>query len=91
MQAKTNLELYAITSMQTKNQNEIHRAILPPSLNKALLFKVRKLAEGDQKKTISLGLVQSAPKLCSLVIISAHEASATPSHLQDITYQIICR
>ena len=43
MQTKRNLKLYALTCMQTKNQNGKHETNLPPCLNKALLFKVKKV------------------------------------------------
>ena len=43
--------------MQTNNQNSKHEATLPPCLNKALLFKGKKVREGKwkAKRTISPG------------------------------------
>jgi len=41
--------------MKTKNQTGKHETTLSPCLDKALLFRVRKLKEGEQKKTISPG------------------------------------
>jgi len=41
--------------MQTNNRNKKYEATLPPCLDKTLLFKAKKLREGEQKKTISLG------------------------------------
>jgi len=79
MQTKRNLKLYALTCMQTNNRNRKHKNYPSPILRKAFLFKERKLREGEQKKTISPGKVQSTPKLYGLVIIRAHGASATPS------------
>ena len=49
MQSKRNRKLYALTCMQTNNQNEKHEATLPPCLNKALLFKGKKVREGKWK------------------------------------------
>ena len=56
MQTKRNLKLYALTSMQTNNQNEKYRTTLPlcldtlpPCLDKALLFKEKKGGEGKGK------------------------------------------
>ena len=72
---------------KTNNQNKNIETTLPQCLGKALLFKLKKLREGEQKKTISPGQVQSAPKLCDLEITGAHRASATPSQLQDLAHE----
>jgi len=45
VQTKRNLKLYALLSMQTNNLNEKHETILPPCLDKALLFKGKKVRE----------------------------------------------
>jgi len=50
LQKKGNLKLYALTSMQTKNQNEKHETTLPIRLDKALLFKVKKVRGGKGSK-----------------------------------------
>jgi len=49
VKTKRNLKLYAITCVQTNNQNENHEATLPPCLNKALLFKVKKSKRSERK------------------------------------------
>jgi len=49
MQLKRNLKLYALTSIQTNNQNEKHKATLPPSLDKALLSKENEVRERKGK------------------------------------------
>jgi len=49
---KKKLKLYALISMQTKNQNGKHETTLPPCLDKALFFKERKetkIREGGNK------------------------------------------
>jgi len=46
---KKKSKLYALTSMQTNNQNRKHEATLSPSLDKAFLVKVRKSREGEGK------------------------------------------
>jgi len=56
VQTKGKLKLYALTSMQTKNQNVKNKTILPSCLDKAL-FKGKKVGKGRrrQKRKISLG------------------------------------
>ena len=51
MQTKRHLKLYALACMQANNQNKKHEATLPPCLNKALLFKGKKVREGKGNKT----------------------------------------
>jgi len=53
MQTKRNLKLHALTSTQTNNQNRNIETTLSLYSDKALLFKVKKLGQGEQKKTIS--------------------------------------
>ena len=86
---KKNLKLYALAYMQTNNQNEKHEATFPLCLNKALLCKGKKVRDrkGKQNITISPGYMQSAPKLCGLLITGAHGASATPSQCQDLAHE----
>jgi len=51
MQIKGNQKLYALTCMQTNNQNEKHEATLPPCLDEALLFKGKRVRERKGNKT----------------------------------------
>jgi len=51
MQTKRNLKLYDLTCMQINNQNRKYINYLPPCLDKALLFKVKKVKEGKGNKT----------------------------------------
>ena len=51
MQTKRNLKLYALTCMQTNNQNEKHEAALPSWLDIALLLKRKKVSERKGNKT----------------------------------------
>jgi len=56
----------------------------PPCLDQAYYSKKKKVKEGDgeQKLTISPGLVLNAPKLYGLLKVEAHGASATPSYVK---------
>jgi len=81
---KENLKPYALTSMQTNNQNEKHENYRCPVLKSSIIIQRKESKRRETKETISPGQMLSAPKLCIFVITEAHGASAIPLQCQDL-------